>query len=189
MKVINEQATKVIAWISSHYLRSGDVIAFLQAAADKKNVLEPVSKQFAPVLRKALEDFLSREYWSRVWVIQELGVNQRVVIKCGDDEVSWTWVATARQLMGYHARKPQNLGKYFSHVEGINDIRRKVLGGTETIGLIEAMRDTRESCTRDPRDKVYLLLGFCHDGARLVPHPTYAKSFDMGKLFSHITKN
>jgi hypothetical protein len=46
------------------------------------------------------------------------------------------------------------------------------------ISLFQAMSWTLHTKATDPRNKIFALLGLCHDGMRLVPVPNYRQSLD-----------
>jgi hypothetical protein len=46
------------------------------------------------------------------------------------------------------------------------------------ISLFQAMSWTLHTMATDPRDKIFALLGLCHDGTRLVPVPNYRQSLE-----------
>jgi hypothetical protein len=46
------------------------------------------------------------------------------------------------------------------------------------ISLLQAMSWTLHTEATDPRDKIFALLGLCHDGLRLVPVPNYRQSLE-----------
>lgn len=41
-------------------------------------------------LLKGFEDLLTRDWWSRIWVIQEVVTNSDVTVICGNSEVRWS---------------------------------------------------------------------------------------------------
>lgn len=56
--------------------------------------------------------------------------------------------------------------------------REHWIDGNKPIGLVQAMTWTRHTKATDPRDKIFALLGLCHDGFRLVQVPNYRQSLD-----------
>jgi hypothetical protein len=59
-------------------------------------------------VKALLDNVVSREWWRRVWVVQEAAVSQELVLKCGQREIPWRVLAKVVYVLlhGPMARKP-----------------------------------------------------------------------------------
>jgi hypothetical protein len=125
-----------------------------------------------------LEKFFSNAYWKRVWVIQEVTVASKVTVLCGKYEIPWDDVAT---ILARWRKIPESvpLGKR-SYLKAMHlvDFRDRFLVKREPISLLDAMRWSYQTEATDPRDKIFALLGICHDGATYVPVPNYKQPLE-----------
>lgn len=83
MRDIFSNAWQVIAWLGESEKGSEYVMQTLGH--------DPKAKRFPASARPyAVEEFLKRPYWGRVWIVQELIVAKRVTLKCGPYSVPWS---------------------------------------------------------------------------------------------------
>lgn len=109
MKAIYKRAQEVIVWLGLsyntfpefqlarepfHHRDSADLIKKRMKAADAIKLLESLS----PVL--------NREYWWRIWIVQELTVASKVVLLCGNDSCSMDAVLQVQAL--FHKMQDSN---------------------------------------------------------------------------------
>ncbi|KAF2496638.1 hypothetical protein BU16DRAFT_525794 [Lophium mytilinum] len=52
---------------------------------------DDIEETFArdPRFAKAIDDIFTREYWERIWILQELAVSQNTTLVCGDGWLKW----------------------------------------------------------------------------------------------------
>lgn len=183
MRQIYSRAKEVIAWVgptvgielsSTHRLVLGNGI---------RN-LNPRKQKIFPEIRDALIEFFNLEYWRRVWIIQELTVASKVKVLYGGIDSSWDdLVSILREL------EDVSLGA--SH---LLKFRNHWIDSNKPISLQQAMIWTLHTKATDPRDKIFALLGLCHDGFRLVPVPNYKQTvesvlYEMSKLSFSRSRN
>lgn len=131
-----------------HELESGAVTPnFLQ---------EPPS----PPPPHTLQDLLRRRYFSRIWVIQELLLSQRVVMRVGDVDF---WADPA-MMTHFAASLPdwiwdKTRAPWLQHI---------AQGGSKINGLRDAIRISALSQATDPRDRIFGLLGILSQ----IPEPS-----------------
>ncbi|CZR65100.1 uncharacterized protein PAC_15000 [Phialocephala subalpina] len=180
------------------------VLSFLRGWKDRsQNDVRPD----APLSKMALaylDQFFSQQYWNRVWIIQEITVAQKVLIVYGSLHFDWADVVaflSSQSKQADKASRPKNL-EYFGGrpvVPKAYDTTRHLLEFRERffkripIGLFEAMALTLKAQATDPRDKIFALLGLCHDGSTFVPVPNYKQSLesiiaDMSKTMLTLNK-
>jgi hypothetical protein len=199
MTQIYSKASEVVAWVGSASKDSETVLHHLKHS--------PVSERVPPMVRRRpsyipntnlrlrrerqsvsfqmFDDFFDRPYWRRVWIIQEVAVASKLRIQCGPQTISWDELAFANDIYAKFASQAPQCGQSFSYVKQISTFRHKVQHN-EKISLIEAIRDSQKALSRDPRDRVFALLGICHDGHALVPMPNYKQS--MEEILRDMTK-
>lgn len=73
---------------------------------------EPESKQWNEERSTALVTFLSRPYWTRVWVIQELALSQTAIIHCGPHNMDWEKLAAIVSGIGDSARSTSPVANF-----------------------------------------------------------------------------
>lgn len=115
----------------------------------------------APTLRQhwdALGRLLRREYWSRVWIAQEICLARHAVLCCGGESVPWRTAgrfmckyANSKRLEGAPCRIPSSVKQLCKLV------RKEVMG--EEHSLLDLLMIARERRCSDSHDKVYGILG------------------------------
>jgi len=119
--------------------------------------------------RTALDQFFALPYWKRVWIVQEVSVAAKVTIVCGNQWMGWDLLSIA------DAFYQESESDGWSYVKQLILFRDEFRQGQRP-SLFHAITQTRESLSTDPRDKIFALLGLCHDGEHLVPYPNYKQS-------------
>lgn len=110
MGQIYQQANRVIAWLGPSDKSSAVAIGTIAETADRFFIERyegismlnlQISNDFpcSPLAEMdeklraclAIEDFcLEKDYWSRLWIIQELVLATEIRIQCGDDQLEWS---------------------------------------------------------------------------------------------------
>lgn len=150
MKQIYNTAGKVLVYIGEEEQDSDlgmDVIADVDG--DVRN------HQGRP--ESAVSDLLSRSWFSRLWVIQEVARSRSAVVICGTRAVSWDCFARwpFRVRGGDSSYALPGILNYSS-------------GFTPTSGgdsLLQLLYDNRNAIASDPRDKVFGILGLMEDNS------------------------
>jgi hypothetical protein len=98
MKRIYESADQVVIWLGEAIEHTGRAFEKLKEAAEYIKNLDPRETTKPPQWVKdelfgteawaALMDLFGREWWTRVWVIQEVAVAKKVMITCGNHHLS-----------------------------------------------------------------------------------------------------
>ncbi len=137
---------------------------------------------------KAFEFLLSRPYWQRIWIIQEIVSSTKVWIRCGLQCTKWVDLVVAlksiKPIFGRYGLSamsrvlPFNLG-YIGTILQINalqSISQKAKSRSDYVSLFNAMKRSNKALATIPTDKVYGLLAIAKDGRELIPHPDYTLS-------------
>ncbi|KAH8686137.1 heterokaryon incompatibility, partial [Tricladium varicosporioides] len=75
MGTVYKKARKVLAWLGNPADSSGEVMRYRASRGERELDLEN-STEFS----KYFDSFCSREYWTRVWVIQEVVLAKELVL-------------------------------------------------------------------------------------------------------------
>jgi hypothetical protein len=194
MRQIYSRAKEVISWVPC---RSGDAVEYLIknrfygkgcltiGRARKQTKDDPVTidvmsldeyknrKRWVADGWEIIEDFFSQPYWKRVWVIQEVTVATKAKILCGTYEIPWDDVTTVLSMWKENPESvPLDRRAYLKSMHLV-EFRNRFQVKREPISLLDAMRWSYQTEATDPRDKIFALLGLCHDGVTYVPVPNY----------------
>lgn len=114
----------------------------------------------------ALHDLFHRDYWSRIWVVQEVASGNVVRVFCGDEEpIQWEYFQTVCHILR------ENRKLIVSHVEAdatrsntfFNGGPRALIPPVERMNnsrsLLNLLRTYKGFIAGDARDKVYALVG------------------------------
>jgi len=138
----------------------------------------------------AVESLCSRQYWSRVWIMQEVVLANDALVLCGEDEVNYRLVRTTLQLWYHWNRlgvghlnnasakiKFATMGSA-TNITTVNSLaleRRKAKNAGEDVpctSILSLIRGARSSQATDPRDKIFGVYGLF--GSQKVPlNPNY----------------
>jgi ankyrin repeat protein len=112
-----------------------------------------------PRLREGLRSLLSRSWFKRAWIIQEVAMARSARVMCGTKSVSARIFAIFPDLLGITPDM---------HCQAILDIMpgpsRKHSWWAQTRDLHTLLRKFRDSEATNPRDIIYALLGMSSDG-------------------------
>ncbi|KAI9694310.1 MAG: hypothetical protein M1820_009034 [Bogoriella megaspora] len=107
MREIYSLANEVIVWLGTETPDSRITIDFIQrynelASGDDRDdeIKETLAKEENDHILNAISSFLRQEYWSRVWIIQEIRVANRLRIYSGNDTIQWTAFETVIGIVG-----------------------------------------------------------------------------------------
>ncbi|KAG4441595.1 hypothetical protein IFR05_002930 [Cadophora sp. M221] len=134
-----------------------------------------------PTLRHTLSEFANREYWRRVWIIQEVAVARQIIVQCGALTTNFKTLLTGfvfwREVdrMEDSSRSPE-MSKDLDARDSCVDSLWQIHDGTrerKSLSLLETLSSTSTSEATNPVDKVFALLGISHDGEDFVPSPRY----------------
>lgn len=130
------------------------------------------------LLWQILDHFFSAAYWRRVWVIQEIAVAPNVTILLRGTEARWEDIAeviSELRKVSVIGSKHHNIYRNAFHILEFRTRFKK----REFIGILDALRLSGHTLATDPRDKIFALLGLCHDGSAYVPLPNYKQPLEI----------
>ncbi|KAG6361118.1 hypothetical protein INS49_009342 [Diaporthe citri] len=109
----------------------------------------------------ALNKFLRRPYFFRVWIIQEIALSPNPVILCGEKVFPWSVLHNDTALQSLPDALYIGLGKRV--VSPLLSLGKRRLRNSAE--LLDLLRLGRHCQSTDPRDRVFALLGLVVDAA------------------------
>lgn len=123
-----------------------------------------------------LSHLFAREYWGRVWVMQELSLANTISLICGDFRIRDFHLHKAIDLL---YRVQANLPHGMNHVSnspfGMSSARIWVRSGLRT-SLYRFLVFGQYMLASDPRDKIFAVLGLVNDPEMPQYHVDYSKA-------------
>jgi hypothetical protein len=112
------------------------------------------------------QDFFRREYFSRIWVIQEVALaSSDPWVLLGDREIRWKRVGLAAAFYhqsGLYLARPKR--DQSNHVLMMDEYRNTAHDRkSQRWSLLQLLRRTRKFRSTDPRDKIFALHGLASD--------------------------
>ncbi|KAL1870718.1 hypothetical protein Daus18300_005038 [Diaporthe australafricana] len=165
------------------YSRAASVTIFLgddKEAADARLLKETSERLFwsgkqGDVTWAALHDHVAvralfdREYWSRIWVIQEVLLSKEAVVVLGDTSISLSSLLKARLV------EPDGSDREFGVPSWLR--LRYLLPIGDFRGLSSLLSETSRCLASDPKDTVFALLGLVQGNHLEGLVADYSKSF------------
>jgi Heterokaryon incompatibility protein (HET) len=156
MQDIYAKASRVIVWLGED---PGDVATAFQQAL----VMANASTEELPNIlntqgrwKESLKEILRRDWWERIWVIQEVVVARDIIVQCGDHTIAWdglTSLLTRPEVMADLEIK-YGLYKFVERVKRLRDTSTD-----PKYGLLSLVHDFRHKKSTIPHDKIYALRG------------------------------
>jgi hypothetical protein len=168
MGTIFSQAVKVIAWLGP-------------AAEDSENAIEALSKMCevkdVDCQGPAIMQLLKRQYWGRVWIIQELAKASSVEVWCGTQMLPWdTFIEGVKRWWSISRLRIIDFDHPVFTIKDFCDAERNIKRGSARMMLSAAMVRTLHTKATLRRDRIYALLGITRDGTETVRTPNYVQS-------------
>ncbi|KAK4206696.1 heterokaryon incompatibility protein-domain-containing protein [Rhypophila decipiens] len=116
----------------------------------------------------AVDNLLTRPWFKRVWVVQEIQLASDALVYCGGDTIPSNWLWQANYFIWWNNHRPLP-GSIFDMVADF---------GVRTAGVrasMDTMRQTSQRECTDPRDLVYGMMGIYPAGLRALIVPDYGK--------------
>ncbi|KAF4442227.1 hypothetical protein F53441_11789 [Fusarium austroafricanum] len=179
MPHIYSRADHVAIWLGPEDSGSTRAVEFL------KEITKPVTELFnssniSQLLEEGTEngDLLSvvslfrREYWGRLWVVQEVFNAKKITVYCGPTALQWKTYQNASTLfsqrrgeLDFNKNDQVSSPEQFSYVQTLlhqgpasfPDLKFHMSDGEEA--LLQVLRICRRKLASDPRDKLFGILG------------------------------
>ncbi|KAF4625374.1 hypothetical protein G7Y89_g12789 [Cudoniella acicularis] len=176
------------------YSRAKDVLCYVGEnreiecqLAEIQNIIPRNEQTWTDQTWNSLNILFSLPYWRRVWIIQEISVSTSVRIVCGSVVMPWENVSAILKMMKDATPKFRGVSGRHSYQEAMHllEFRERFTLKGERINLMDALKWSCTALATDPRDKIFSLLGLCHDTQTLVPLPNYKQPFPV--IFGDMT--
>lgn len=155
MREIYSRASDVLVWLGPHGEDSDLAIKYLSEVLWTHSTWVPWSQRE----RTALKALCNREYWQRMWILQEVALARSITVHCGFHSVLWE----AFDKFCFSPELRIDIPEFqSSFASKLGLIRRKQLGQQEST-LRELMEAFNGCACSDPRDRIFALLGLASD--------------------------
>jgi heterokaryon incompatibility protein (HET) len=176
MKDIYVTAHSVIAWVGLENESDATLIRELQS-------LSFTSERFSPPLVTSLKSFLQREFWTRVWIIQEIALasKEALTIQCGGQRIAWDEFETGTMAILKKEKSAPDTDRLCDNIESLIHFRSLSIGmrtSNVNILLLPALYKTWTAKASVEHDKIFGLLGLVTDGHRYLTMPSYTDSIE-----------
>ncbi|KAH6892504.1 heterokaryon incompatibility protein-domain-containing protein [Thelonectria olida] len=178
MRFIYEESSRVVIFLGPSTKMTEKGLTFVQDFHDrviKSNDSEKLMQWLFETASKddlwltvALE-ILSKAWWSRSWIFQEILCAPAATVHCGRQSVSWAAFETMAQTIN-ELEAPllarQNMGMRVliaKYLDLYNFVLFRQQRPLSPLTLAEALQTRRRALATDPRDKVFAVLGVCKD--------------------------
>ncbi|KAK4990189.1 hypothetical protein LTR50_002663 [Elasticomyces elasticus] len=124
----------------------------------------------------ALRSLLHRDYFSRVWIIQEIALGRQLIMHCGRHSIDYDIFILLWDYCSFWINR-ESSGKWtylFARVHSLQMCRLNVNSG-EPISLPYLFVFSKASQATDPRDKVYAMIGLYSWNSPVIWKINYSK--------------
>ncbi|OBT64927.1 hypothetical protein VE03_05679 [Pseudogymnoascus sp. 23342-1-I1] len=179
MRLVYKHAARVVVWLG--FKTPGVELAFgLAQRMAKSGDLPQIGSPDVSVdmtdddLETAilyLSELFDREYFSRIWCVQEVVSSKICIAKCEDLEMNFIDIlSTTPYIIGRRGQIFSGKPLEFWNAIALNNLKRTSFTEVEgSIGsLLTILAGTRDFKATDPRDKLFAIFGISNEG--LQPH-------------------
>jgi len=154
MSDIYSFASSVVSWLgldSRHSASTIDFLRNLSMAAAERTSEETMLPKCPKDKRKAIRKLLKRQYWKRVWIVQEVVLARDILIMCGSASIN-----LAEYILGTERSIGMNIT---ANLEAQRCKRRE---GCQ-VRLCDILTMREKSLSTDPRDKIFAFPAIADD--------------------------
>ncbi|KAI1178857.1 heterokaryon incompatibility protein-domain-containing protein [Nemania sp. FL0916] len=182
MKTIFSEAAKVLVWLGPGSKATKFAFDLSRQFADARTKEDRSSLWDSTISSRSwrhigteFNGILSHDWWSRVWIVQEVAVARHIVIHRGSMQIDWDIL---QPLFNYDPfRKTIRFSASTFFVDEIQQLRDDLSTGGETpTELFDLVYRFRHQFATLGSDKIYALLGLLPPGCSTMVSPDYNKS-------------
>jgi hypothetical protein len=167
MGEIYSQSRKVLVWMGNEEQDVAGVFPFFRSlglaifppSSGRYGPSAMLLKIFSEYSMEPIQQFLHRPWFQRRWVLQELALSREARIYCGNEQISWKWLAMGFQkLVEYQVvlaecdlQLDDKAQTALRIANSLNDLSRDVLTN---------LWDFHECECSDSRDRIFALVAF-----------------------------
>ena len=131
----------------------------------------------------AIRDLLHREWFSRLWVFQEIGLATNATVSIGADCIDWQMFRSSLQWLWSNLAYLNELIETLAIEDSASSSIARFLNLTEGgapryHSLYWLLNQTRRLCASDPRDRLYSIRGLAAPEDRKCIIPDYSKNVE-----------
>lgn len=156
------------------------IITQFQDSSSLLKLFEDFPETHVIALFEALRRALLVAWWDRIWVVQEAVVAQNITVRYSDVSASWEfllkvtralsrWDFAFTRFSGSISADCLKVFNLFSRISDL-DLHRKGWKAMRRADLLSLLRYFGHRKASDNRDRVYALLGLCHESAIIEPN-------------------
>ena len=164
-----QRAERVIIWLGEHSEDSRLAIHQLEmiSNSDPEDCVSQLrgmagfdrNLPMGPRFGKPIDSFFLRPWWSRVWVMQEVVWASKIIVVCGDQELSWDMLLRAHLVMrSEKSYRTHYSGDFWSVSIWELFLHNIFAANSLFISLEYTLARVRIRNATDPRDKVFAIL-------------------------------
>ncbi|CAO2651232.1 Nn.00g095290.m01.CDS01 [Neocucurbitaria sp. VM-36] len=159
MGYIYSRAQYVAVWLGPDADDSQSAISLLEEV-DRRRIPKHRIRAVQNPDSAALRSLFKRDYWSRLWVVQEVFLARKKWVFCGSSKLPWEAYENASDAFWEHESDPhlRQGPSSFPNVASLVDL------GADS--LLEVLRACRKKLSENPRDKVFGVLGMLPEETR-----------------------
>ncbi|PVI01611.1 hypothetical protein DM02DRAFT_613548 [Periconia macrospinosa] len=177
---IYSSAQQVLVYLGEEDVDSKEIFGYLKKAIiirrDESFVTAFPGNQEAPHF-STMKRLLSRRWFHRVWVLQEVGLSRKTTVLCGEQSLDWAFFSV--DLLRDAGLRRETYGGI---TPGVLLLESDLYKGSP--GMVDLLHAARNAKCKDPRDNVYAILNLVSEEKRLNIQPDYTKSVDW--LFTQV---
>lgn len=175
MTSIYSKAGNMAIWLGPESEDSDLAMQLLQEVVSAPSEIIEVMKSaiWRPNFQ-ALVALFNRDYWKRLWVVQEVINSKSITVYCGHSALPWRIYTEASQIFSKHKIDLIHAFTMMSYSDGLAGnhswdtlLRRRGPAGLRNMkfdtlgpqGMLRALLHYRSKLCADPRDRVYGILG------------------------------
>lgn len=99
---IYSRAVRTIAWLGDADDDSNYALAYLKRSQAPELFSSNARDDIQHRALQAAAQLMQRSYWSRLWIVQEIGLSKQVLLLCGSRDVDLHVLASALEVTGGH---------------------------------------------------------------------------------------
>ncbi|RAQ70097.1 hypothetical protein COH20_008150 [Aspergillus flavus] len=184
MRTIYAQAERVIVWLGDATENGDKALEGIRCLAEEQDTTSTLntSENYDACLR-----LLQRDWFSRIWVLQEVGVARCVYIMCGSVYINGHIFCEGLSILRRFLDLPSTVGPVAYLIRGALYRPKYELGSRASISMGELIGMYHGHNATKQHDKVYALLGLSADPITDAIRPNY--SLPWKELFKEITSH
>ncbi|KAH9909259.1 heterokaryon incompatibility protein-domain-containing protein [Xylariomycetidae sp. FL2044] len=174
MRHIYSKASQVVIWLGKDTSTTAYAVELLSEAAQKEYprdwLLQTLKDQSNRSRWSAVLALFSRNYFNRVWIIQEISMASRLIVRCGSSSISWGTLYECQQAWSQAENRPDMRPFTELYPEREANLRIVMLHVSRGMrmedrlsSLLHLLEMHRDALATDPRDRTFALLGLSAD--------------------------